>query len=156
MERLTFPGRGVSTSTRSARKTASLMECVTITTVFCRACQMRNNSTTHTLPGQGIQRAEGFVKQQQIRVVDERPSDGHALRHPAGEVLWPAVFESFNPTSSINSAAFACISACGLSCQFQRQDDILQHVPPGHEVGILENKTSFRQSAGFFMVNDLS
>src|SRR5574340_1295049 len=40
-----FPGRGVNTATRSPRYTASEIPCVTNSTVFCRACQMRCSST---------------------------------------------------------------------------------------------------------------
>jgi hypothetical protein len=37
----------------------------------------------HLLPGQGVQRAERLVHEQQIGVQEERPAERHALGHPA-------------------------------------------------------------------------
>ena len=41
----------------------------------------------HDLAGQGIQRAEGFVHQQHLRVVRQRSSDRHPLFHATGQRL---------------------------------------------------------------------
>ena len=47
----------------------------------------------HAFAGQGIQRAKGFVEQEQVGVMDERPGDRYTLGHPTGQVARPGVFK---------------------------------------------------------------
>ena len=42
----------------------------------------------HLRGGAGIEGAGGFIGQQQRRVVDDRPGDGHPLLLAAGELIW--------------------------------------------------------------------
>ncbi len=47
----------------------------------------------HVFTGQRVQRTKRLVQQQQVRVVDQCPRDGHPLRHAAGKILCPGVFK---------------------------------------------------------------
>jgi hypothetical protein len=41
--------------------------------------------------GLGVERAQGFVHQQHLGVVGERPRDADALFHPARELRWVVI-----------------------------------------------------------------
>ena len=77
------PGRSLSTMTRSARKTASLMLWVTMRIVLHWKAVQAEQLQVQPLPGQGVQLAERLVHEQQPRPVDERPRQHHPLVHPA-------------------------------------------------------------------------
>ena len=58
------PGRGVITTTRSARKIASPMLCVTKTIVFAVSVQSAQQQEIHLVARQRVERAERLVHQQ--------------------------------------------------------------------------------------------
>ncbi len=88
------PGRGVITSTRSARNTASVVEWVMNSTVLRRSIQMRCSSTFMVSRVMRVERAERLVHQQQRRIVDQRAHQRDALLHAAGQLPRIAVLEA--------------------------------------------------------------
>src|SRR5206468_3959614 len=48
----------------------------------------------HELAGHGVESAEGLVHEEERGVVHERARDGHALAHPAGELVWVLLLEA--------------------------------------------------------------
>ena len=87
------PGRSLSTRTRSARKTASAMLWVTMR-IVCPCPAAGAALQVEPLAGQGVQLAERFVHEQQLRLVDERACQHHALVHPAGELAGIGMLEA--------------------------------------------------------------
>ncbi len=51
----------------------------------------------HLAPGERVQRREGLVHQEHLRLHGERPGDGDALLHAAGELVRVAGGESREP-----------------------------------------------------------
>ena len=67
--------------------------CVTMTIVWPRRMELPHQG--HDLVGGfGIQVAGGLVGQDDIRVIDEGPGDGHALALPAGKLGRPVIHAS--------------------------------------------------------------
>ena len=71
--RATRPGRGVMTTIRSARRTASGTLCVTRITVRGRSSQSACSSASNVSRRQRVERAERLVQQQHRRVADQGP-----------------------------------------------------------------------------------
>ncbi len=83
------------TRTRSARKTASLMLWVTMTTAGRRRLQTRQQLDIHALPRQGIQGAKRFIEQHYARLMDQSTCQRHPLLHAAGQLLRVGFGEAF-------------------------------------------------------------
>ena len=90
--------------------------------------------------GLAVQRAGGLVGQQDVRVVDEGPGDGHPLHLAAGHlvglfvhlVAQPDLFQRFlRPAAALRP---------GHPCQRQRQLHVGQHRLVGNEVVALEHE----------------
>jgi hypothetical protein len=88
------PGRALITSKRSARNSASSMSWVTNTTVVRMRVQMSSNSSCMFIAGQRIERAKGFVHQQQAWAIDQHAGDFHPLLHAAGKLIRASVRRS--------------------------------------------------------------
>ena len=85
------PGFPASTTTRSAKHTASPTSWVTNSTVGFWASHIRLEVALQLLAGQRIQRAEWLVHQQQARVVDQSAAQRNPLLLPTGKLPWISI-----------------------------------------------------------------
>ena len=90
----TRPGRGLITTTRSARKIASSIEWVISTIVVVRIEPDFLDQPVHLLAGEGVERAERLVHQQHRRLVGRGAHQGGALLHAAGKLAREAAAET--------------------------------------------------------------
>ena len=84
--RASRPGRGVITTTRSARKIASLMLCVTKTIVLLVSAQRLQEQEVHLVARERVERAERLVHEQDLGILGQRPHDRRPLLHAAREL----------------------------------------------------------------------
>ncbi len=94
----------------------------------------------HALTGDGVERAERFVKQQHVGAVDKSAGDGDALFHAAGEIARARVVESGQADEFDQIVGAAQGFVFGNVLQFERQGDVLQDGAPRHEVGFLKHQ----------------
>jgi hypothetical protein len=88
----------------------------------------------HADAGQRIQRGKGFVEQQKFRLLNQRPSQRHALRLSAGEVAWPVVQSLAEPHFGERSrGSFACVR------RLKAQRYVAPETVPRHQAMFLEN-----------------
>ena len=80
------PGRGDITTMLVDRNTASGIEWVTNTTVFCGLIPQPQQLLVEMIADDLVERAERLVHQQQLRIEGERARDRHALLHAAGQL----------------------------------------------------------------------
>jgi|GEM_PF-4045575 len=89
--------------------------------------------------GNGVDRAEGFVHQQQVGLDRQRAGDAHALRLAARQLVRPAaavVGQAGQLQRRVDTAlAFRAIQAQA----FQPIADIAAHRAPGHQAAVLEH-----------------
>ena len=83
----TRAGRREKTMTRSARNTASSTSWVTKMMVLASRCWMRAKLDLQLFAPLGIERAERLVHQQHVGAGGQRPGDGDALAHAAGDLV---------------------------------------------------------------------
>ena len=88
------PGRAESSTTRSARNTASAIECVTNTTVAFVASRDPLKLHVHLVARHRVERAERLVHEQDLGVVAQGPGDRDALAHAAGELARERLLEA--------------------------------------------------------------
>ena len=99
-------------------------------------------------PGQRVERAEGFVHQQQARVGGERPREAHALLHPAGKLEHRAGLE---PLEADERQAVARGGAALRLCdaaQFEAEGGVVDHVEPRQQGVLLEHHAAVGAGAG--------
>ena len=80
------PGRGDMTTIRVDRNTASGIEWVTKTTVFLVRAPQFEKLLVELVAHDLVERAEGLVHQEQLRVEGERAGDRDALLHAARQL----------------------------------------------------------------------
>ena len=83
------PGRDDSRMTRWASRTASRTLWVTKRTEAFGLAPDPGQLVVQHIAGDGVERGERLVHQQQLAVLGERPGHRHALAHPAGELVHP-------------------------------------------------------------------
>ena len=97
----------------------------------------------HAHAGECVESAEGFVKQEDFRVIDERASKRDALGHAAGEMVRVSGAERFQADE-----AHEAIDLIALFAQDPARDqacfDVAAHGEPGKEIGILEDQAALR------------
>src|SRR5262245_40579854 len=82
----------------------------------------------HALPGSFVERAEGFVEQQQLWLDDHRPREGEPLPHASGEGLRVGVRE-FRETGKFQPLCdFSVVRAAFLPVEAERY--VLAHGEP--------------------------
>ena len=81
------PGPGDITTTRSARKIASSIECVTKITVSPVRDQISDQFVLQPFARHRVERAERLVHQHDFGIIGEHPGDRHALLHAAGKLV---------------------------------------------------------------------
>jgi hypothetical protein len=98
---------------------ASSMACVTTMSVTPFLAVQLNQQLSERGGGGLIQRAGGFVREQQLRAIDERADDGGALAFPAGKLAGAMVQAFAEPTRlSSRSARAAEVSPSFLTSDF--------------------------------------
>ena len=90
-------GRGVRTTTRSARKIASSTSCVTSSSVRRFSRQALQQPVLHRGAGEGIERAERLVQQHQRPPGKQRAQKCDPLAHPARRAGRDSGLESVEP-----------------------------------------------------------
>ncbi|KNA06328.1 hypothetical protein SOVF_182090 [Spinacia oleracea] len=80
-----------------------------------------------------VERAEGFVHQQQVGIEGERAGDGGTLLHAAGKL--PGVFlaETFEVDEVHRAVDAFALLGLGVTHDFERQSDVLFDAAPGIE-----------------------
>ena len=85
------------TNTRSERKAASAIECVTKMTVVFELQADPGDLQIHLLSRERIERPEGFIHQQQRWRENQSAGDRHPLLHAARQLMRVLLFESGQP-----------------------------------------------------------
>ena len=93
----------------------------------------------HALAGQRVERPERLVHQDQAGIVDQRPGDGGALLHAAGEFVGIFLLVAGQPDHVDQAAGALARLAHGQAEDFRRQQDIFQHPPPFQQQRLLEH-----------------
>ena len=134
------PGRGVITSTRVERKTASSTECVMKSPANCSAEEQPHQLLLQPLAQQLVDGRERLVEEQQRRAGSRAPAPApraSACRPRAG-----AGGASSKPVSPTRSSA-SCVSsrrrAFGHAVQLGVELDVPLEVAPGEQVRLLEH-----------------
>ena len=87
--RATRPGRDDSSTTRWASRTASRTLCVTKRTETFGLAPDPGQLVVQHVAGDGVERGERLVHQQQLAVLGERPGQRDPLPHAAGQLVHP-------------------------------------------------------------------
>ena len=124
------PGRGDITTTRSASSTASGNGMGDEDHGHLPPLPDAQQFQAHFLPRQGIQRAEGFIHEQHPRVLQQRPADGHALLHAAGQLARQPVLEAGQSGGRQQRPRPRLGVPAGLAHQPQREGHVAQHDRP--------------------------
>ena len=135
----TRPGRAVSDTTRSARKTASAIECVTSTIVHGRRVQTRCSSRFSVSRVQRVERGEGLVEQQHPRRLDEAAGDGGPLAHADRQLGRPAPLEATDAGELAQGPSPLDPLGPADSADPQGQGDVGLHGHPRQQVRLLEH-----------------
>ena len=93
----------------------------------------------HALAGQRVERSERLVHQDQPGIVDQRPGDGGALLHAAGEFVRVFLLVAGEPDHVDQAAGAFARLAHGQAEDFRRQQDIFQHPPPFEQQRLLKH-----------------
>ena len=90
--------------------------------------------------GQGVEGAERLVEEQDRRVGDERPCQGDALLHPAGELARPEIGRVRQP--DLGQRPLPCLAALGggHAVQLEREGHVVERVAPAEEPWLLEDE----------------
>src|SRR5215218_6370862 len=101
----------------------------------------------HLHAGEGVQRPEWFIEQQDFRMIDERPREGDALRHAAGEMVWKCIGEGFEANETHELIHFIALLV-KYSARYQSRLDVTADREPREKVRVLEDQPTFRARAG--------
>ena len=94
---------------------------------------------THLLAGEGVERCQGLVHEQDARVAGQRAGDGRPLAHAARQVTRQAPLEALDTDQPAQLARLLPPLASGHAAQPQRQGDVVLDRRPGEQVAILED-----------------
>src|SRR3954463_1214800 len=89
----------------------------------------------HANSGQGIERSERFVKQQQLRITDHGPGEGDTLGLSARQGSGPGIDVVFEPDLSQSGKA----ALLDLARLWQPKGDVAQHRQPRHQARVLKD-----------------
>ena len=93
--------------------------------------------------GEGIERAERFVEEENFRVIDECACQSNALGHAPGKMMRISIgkcFESDEPHKFVHFISFFAQD----SARNEAGLDITPNRQPGKQIRILKNETTFR------------
>ena len=142
------PGRGLITTTRDERNTASEIECVTKTTVDRRRCQIESSSrlrrsrviSSSAPNGSSISRSAGSNA--------KRARDRRALLHAAGELPREVLRESLQ-LDEVDHLRDARLPLLAVPAEhLERERDVLRDGAPVEEHGVLEDDAVVAVDAG--------
>ena len=127
------------TTTRVDRKTASGIEWVTNTIGRPGLLPDAQDLLVHALAGHLVERAERLVHQQDGRLEGERAGDGHALLHPARQLV-RVVAGELAELDEVEHLLRPRRPACAVVAhQLQRQLDVVLDGPPVEQDRRLED-----------------
>src|SRR3954453_10754013 len=95
-----------------------------------------------------VERAEGLVEQQDLRIIGERACDRGALLHAAGELLWPVVLEAGQTDLADEGVSDLVSLRLGHATLAQAEGDVLAHRQPGKQRVGLEHHAAIGAGAG--------
>ena len=150
MSATTRPGRGDRTTTRSATRIASGMLWVTITIVVAGAFPEAQQLQVEPLAGQGVERAERLVEQQDLGLEGQRPGERHPLARPARQLGRPGGRrppDRGRPARSARPAAPRRRSV-GQPGELERIGDVVGGRAPGQQPRLLEDEPDPRVRPG--------
>ncbi len=98
--------------------------------------------------GDLVERGEGLVHQQQARLGDQRPGDGDAHLHAAGELARIGVAEAFQPDQFQRLGDGGLGLAAADPGELERQVDIGEDAGPGHQRRLLEHEADGAAALG--------
>ena len=133
------PGRNDSKATRSARNTASLIECVTSRIVFDSLKPDALQLDVHHVAGDRIERAERLVHQEGVRVIAKRARNRGALTHASRKLAGAPFLETLDADEGTEIGGFCAALGFGDATELQRQRDIVLYGQPRKQIGVLEH-----------------
>ena len=149
MSATTRPGLGDSTTTRSARYTASEIECVTSRIVVAVRSQRVEQLRVEALAGQRIKRAERLVEEQHRR---PKSASARAMdtrwRIPPDKACGRAPGELAKPDQAEQIAHLLLPAAPRPAGELQRVLDVPRGVAPRQQPWLLEHETDPRVGTG--------
>ena len=133
----------------SDRKIASSTSWVMKRTVGARSAQTSEQPLLHVGAGEGVERAERLVEQQQRAAGEDGAQEGDPLPHAAGELRPGRPPRSRPGRSGPSSArARAWASGRGTPCDVQRQHGVVEERPPGQQQVALRHVADEAGAAG--------
>ena len=136
------PGWMPSTWTWLDRETASSIEWVTSTMVLPVRCQISSSDWLICVAGDGVERAERLVHQQDRGIERQGAGDRDALAHAAGELARPLVagVAEADQVQHRLGALPQRRARHGLVGDAAQQGGVVERVLPGQQVGVLEHE----------------
>src|SRR3989442_1488420 len=95
----------------------------------------------------GVERAEGLVHQQHLRLHHEHARDAHALLHSAGELRRVVGREAFEPHLREQRVDPGPVHLGRHAPRLRAERDVVEHGVPGEEGGLLEDDGAARVRA---------
>ncbi len=97
--------------------------------------------------GERVQGAQRLIQQQDLRPVDERPGNGHALGHPAGKLVGVGFFK---PLQAHQADVGGNLPPAGFvdPARHKAGSDVLLHRQPGEKGRVLEHQAPLVPRAG--------
>src|SRR5690606_5764235 len=89
--------------------------------------------------GEGIKSTERLVHEQQVRLGAQRPGDGGALSHAAGELAWVGAFEAGQTDERGKLGGPPAPLLLADAAELERQGDVVEDREPGKEVRLLKD-----------------
>ena len=126
------------------------MSCVTSSIVVPPRLPEAQHFILHAHAGEGIERAQRLIQQQDFGVIDQRARQRHPLRHAAGEMVRVGIGKRFEPDE-----AHELIHLVPLLLQDTARDQTRLNVPPDgqprEKIRVLENESALcaRRGDGF-------
>ena len=104
------------------------------------------NQPVHFLTGKGIERAKGFIHQQNLRAQRQGADHGGALLHAAGQFAGKALLEPCQPDAVHQMVDPAAVWRDPLD--LEREQDVVDQGAPGQQVRLLKHQTDIGMGAG--------
>ena len=97
----------------------------------------------HAHAGKSIEGAERFIEKQNFGMIDEGPSQGNALCHSSGKMVWIGIGESLQANESHEIIHFMSLFLQDMS-RNETCLDIAANSQPRKQIRILKNQSTFR------------
>ena len=123
------------------------MEWVTKMTVRRAACHA-DQFDVEVVARHRVERAEGFVHEQDFRLAEQRAADGSALAHPPGEFPGMAVREVAQAEAVKQRTGAIDMVAARTALEFGCYEDVIEDGPPVQQRIALEDHAECAGGAG--------